>query len=396
MTDHNIRFSASSFAEQRNFKLMELPAELCKLMEEALLSKGSSGFHIKGSSSDDAVLCTQDKTYIIRSVSLSNSILVVTSPPDSDISLEPNESGVIIRDQINEILELTQAIPKLHQLNSLLRGKEYGEDEEDNEDFQDVQVRECTVSLVSHWSMFSKKFTYANAQAMIQASEEELNRGLRERRILQINDSLRPISSAYLTKIIQFILNSLTALSLNHASVPVEKLSTALVDDHDVPRIVSVQVMSWFGDIGDIDGRWKMDVDAVVKEAGLGILKESKDKSLDQEDFISSWKELVGEKFASAVSLDLLAGNYLITPAGPYSIHEVLKYFPVSSLPVDPAQRFADLFLTRRKWKNEDIVPFLSDIAVNSKERDKMLLKYARATTDSQGLWYTARAQYNG
>ena len=42
--------------------------------------------------------------------------------------------------------------------------------------------------------------------------------------------------------------------------------------------------------------------------------------------------------------------------------------FPVSSLPVDPAQRFADLFLTRSKWKNEDITPFLSDIAVDAKD----------------------------
>lgn len=65
-------------------------------------------------------------------------------------------------------------------------------------------------------------------------------------------------------------------------------------------------------------------------------------------------------------------------------------------LPVDPAARFSDLFLTRSKWKVEDLSPFLSDIAVNSKERDKLLLKYCRAVTDSHGIRYTARAQYNG
>lgn len=121
----------------------------------------------------------------------------------------------------------------------------------------------------------------------------------------------------------------------------------------------------------------------------------------------------MGDKYASSVSLSLLnvsyvlhsvllsdtntttKGNYL-SSKDHYSEDETVKYFPVSSLPADPAQRFSDLFLTRSKWKNEDIIPFLSDIAVNAKERDKMLLKYARATTDAQGIWYTARAQYNG
>ncbi|KIK68058.1 hypothetical protein GYMLUDRAFT_36879 [Collybiopsis luxurians FD-317 M1] len=239
-------------------------------------------------------------------------------------------------------------------------------------------------------------FTYADAQSLVQASEAELDRGLRDRRILRINESLRPISSSYLTKIIQFILITLAALSLDHESVPIEKLCAALANEHDVSRTVTIQVMGWLGDINEIDGKWKMDVEAVVREAGLGLLKEHKSEPLEEESFLSFWRQLVGDRFRSAVALSLLAGHYLLIPAGPYSICQVVKYFPVSSLPVDPAQRFADLFLTRSRWKNEDIVPFLSDIAVDSKERDKMLLKYARATTDAQGVWYTARAQYNG
>jgi len=62
-------------------------------------------------------------------------------------------------------------------------------------------------------------------------------------------------------------------------------------------------------------------------------------------------------------------------------------------LPIDPATRFTDLFLTRARWKAEDIVPYLSDITVDTKELDKLLLKYARALTDKDGIWYTARAR---
>lgn len=90
-----------------------------------------------------------------------------------------------------------------------------------------------------------------------------------------------------------------------------------------------------------------------------------------------------------------MQGNYLVTSSFVGDTN-TLTYFPSSSLPVEPAPRFADLFLTRERWRSDDIAPFLADIAVNNKERDKLLLKFARATTDSTGVWFTARAQYNG
>jgi len=55
--------------------------------------------------------------------------------------------------------------------------------------------------------------------------------------------------------------------------------------------------------------------------------------------------------------------------------------------------RFADLFLTRKPWRAEDIKPYLSDIAVDTKDLDKLLLKYARALMDNDGSRYTARAR---
>lgn len=73
-----------------------------------------------------------------------------------------------------------------------------------------------------------------------------------------------------------------------------------------------------------------------------------------------------------------------------------LIYFPSSALPVDHAARFADLFMIRPRWKVDEIAPFLSDVTVNAKERDKLLLKFARASTDAEGVFYTARAKYNG
>jgi len=86
-----------------------------------------------------------------------------------------------------------------------------------------------------------------------------------------------------------------------------------------------------------------------------------------------------------------LQGSYLVSVL---DNTDHLTYFPSSELPVDPAQRFADLFLTRSRWRRDDIAPFLQEIAMNSKERDKLLLKYCRTIPDTQGAWYTSRTQY--
>jgi len=86
---------------------------------------------VKGQPNEDAVLCTNDKTYALRSVALSNSVLVVTP---STFNSSSEREAVFIRDELHEILEITPTVPKLHKLSGLLRGREYDEsDEPDSE-----------------------------------------------------------------------------------------------------------------------------------------------------------------------------------------------------------------------------------------------------------------------
>ena len=89
---------------------------------------------IKGAPEEDAVLCTADKTYTIRSVVLSNSVCVVTPDPNSSLAEEEEPvEEVFIRDQLNEVIELVPCVPRLHKLKSLLRGREYDEGHEDDD-----------------------------------------------------------------------------------------------------------------------------------------------------------------------------------------------------------------------------------------------------------------------
>ncbi|KAG1775347.1 sister chromatid cohesion protein Dcc1 [Suillus placidus] len=366
MSELDLRLSAATAQDTGSFRLLELPPELCQIIESAS-EKTAASLFIKGHPTEDAVLCTSEKTYTVRSVVLSNTVLVVT-PSRSD----PNGT-VHIRDQLHEILELVPVVPKLHKLSILLRDMEYDEGDED---------RQATMP----------KYSYEQARSEIQASEAEFIRGLKERRILVLEGQLRPIAPAHLCTILELLLNYLISLSLSHQAAAVEELVSVLSDEHEIPRAVSNQVISWFGDVKE--GLWKMDPDAVIRELGVGILRHHRYNPISENEFFKKWKNVVGDTFESSVKLSLLSGDYLRNLS---SIGEeaTLTYFPSSALPVDPAARFVELFLTRQRWKHEEIEHFLLDIAVNSKERDKLLLKHARALTDTEGIWYTARVSYN-
>lgn len=112
---------------------------------------------------------------------------------------------------------------------------------------------------------------YEETRGTIQASDAELDRGLQTMRILNINGELRPIAHAYLQTILEMILNQLVSDGLSHESASVEQITNALADVHEIPRSVTTQVMAWFGEIRH--GSWAMDVNGVVREVGLNLLR---------------------------------------------------------------------------------------------------------------------------
>ncbi|KAL4074112.1 sister chromatid cohesion protein Dcc1 [Scleroderma yunnanense] len=369
MSNIEVRFSPSTAQDAGSFRLIELPPELCQLVESAVSmpSQTKSPLCIKGHPTEDAVLCTENKTYALRSVLLSNTLLVTTPS-------RTNPEGTInVRDQLHEVLELVPCVPKLHKLPVLLRGMEYDEGDED---------RRVTLPM----------YSYEQARREIQASDAEYQQALREKRILVINEYLRPIAPAHLTTILELLLSYLVSLSLPHQAAPVEDLVSALADEHEIPREVSGQVIPWFGSVKE--GLWEMDANAVVAEIGLGILRHYRHEAILESEFLLKWKNAVGDTFGSVVALRLLSGNYLRTPKDT-TTGATLNYFPASELPIDPAARFAELFLTRKRWASDEIEPFLAEIAVNSKERDKLLLKHARAITTPGGTMYSSRVGYN-
>ena len=162
---------------------------------------------IKGGSDDDAVLCTSDKTYNIRSVTLSNSVLLVSPSPHID----GIENQVVIQDSLKELLELVPAVPKLHRLNGLLKEHvwEEGHEDEEDENLRAVSTRDRshthTAARLREIILFSKakrkRFTLEDAQVELQASEQEIARALKDKHVLTIDGEVpQPLSRNVLGK----------------------------------------------------------------------------------------------------------------------------------------------------------------------------------------------------
>jgi len=86
--------------------------------------------------------------------------------------------------------------------------------------------------------------------------------------------SSAPALPTYLHKILELLLMYPISLSQPHNAASVIELAVLLEFEHEVRREATLKVMRWFGQVDDADERWEMDIEKVVRQVGLGILRQ--------------------------------------------------------------------------------------------------------------------------
>lgn len=84
------------------------------------------------------------------------------------------------------------------------------------------------------------------------------------------------ISIPTLSYILLLILDTIVINSQSPNCVSLFLLYDGLSSGHEIPHGVITQIVEWFGKVDKKKGVWKVDVDAVVKHIGLGVLSEYK------------------------------------------------------------------------------------------------------------------------
>lgn len=254
--------------DDESYQLLELPAEILAQVEGGAVVPyvhPVSSLHIltptpsltiKGRPADDSVLCTSDKTYTLRSVTISNSLVVLRAP-------EPRT--LAIRDICHEVLECVPAAGRVERVGVVLRESAWRGLGSDEPNGGRKRKRDA-----------GKRYTRAQLESIVQASDAELAAALREQNVVEVDGHMLLLPPAHLAPLLSILLGIATAYGVlsKEGDVPgVSMRLEAAVDalaEHDVAEGLSRGVLSLFGQIDD--AHWTCDVSAAVRELGRGLL----------------------------------------------------------------------------------------------------------------------------
>lgn len=316
---------------------------------------------LRGLPDEDAVLCTKSKTYAIKFVGNSNSMFLIP-PSNSPCFIQDDDAN---DDKVSVIklapgnMELVEVSPKLDKLKQLLLERPFGPGEVDDAMMMDDDGTEKNLAL----------YTWSDLVNIIQASDEELRKGLESLSAIEIDGYWRIVDESYLDMILRMLLNNCVLNGWCFDGLDEEDVVSALVAD-EFPSELASHCLRVFGSEVKGAGKWKLEPRLVCLHFARQVLREEK---MRVESFMEEWRKKIPEGMEG--KLEMLEGEVLSERIG---IETRVYTFSVRSLPSTPAERFAVLFKHRPKWEWKDLEPYLRDLQVPRLSMEGLLLKYTR------------------
>ncbi|KAL0720520.1 hypothetical protein Bca4012_035119 [Brassica carinata] len=316
---------------------------------------------LRGLPDEDAVLCTKSKTYAIKFVGNSNSMFLI--PPSNSpgfIQDDAHDNKVSVIKLAPGNMELVEVSPKLDKLKNLLLENPLGPGEV--EEPMVMEDDEKNLAL----------YTWSDLVNIIQASDEELRKGLESLSAIEIDGYWRVIDESYLDMILRMLLNNCVLNGWCFDGLDEEEVVSALVAD-EFPSELARHCLRVFGSEvkkGGGTNKWKLEPRLVCLHFARQVLREEK---MRVESFMEEWKKKIPEGMEE--KFEMLEGEVLTEKIG---IETRVYTFSVRSLPSTPAERFAVLFKHRPKWEWKDLEPYLRDLQVPRLSMEGLLLKYTR------------------
>jgi len=131
---------------------------------------------IKGRPSDDAVLCTPTTTFLLRTVQISNSLVILRPPPPPPSTstsspsiklLSLSRPTLEVRDVCHEILECVPQAANLERIRTVLKPSQWA-------------------GLGKRKRDEGRRWTRAQLESVVQGSEGEFKAGLSERNVVEV------------------------------------------------------------------------------------------------------------------------------------------------------------------------------------------------------------------
>ncbi|NXO04061.1 DCC1 protein, partial [Rhinopomastus cyanomelas] len=345
--------------------LLQLEPGLC-----AELEAGRS-LVIRGEKDEQAVLCSQDKTYDMKIADTSNMLLFIPNCKTPEELQAAAASCDIIHSQIagfsNHYWELRRCRPKLKKLRKLLM-----EDPYEGPDSQKDQA-----------SMFPK-YTTEDLLSLIQASEEEILHHLRVIDACRIEGYWRVLHFDYEMKLLNHVIQLIDSESWVLSKVPLRSCLEELgsLEPREMIEHILLSYGRKFTDDGEV--YFEMCEDKICRATAQMLLHNVVKFNLSE--FQVVWQQSVPEGMTTR--LDQLKGLALVDKS---SRPETIFLLKVEDLPEDNQERFNSLFSIREKWTEEDIAPYIQDLCAEKQTVGALLTKYARSSMQNGVKVYNSR-----
>ncbi|RAL53976.1 hypothetical protein DM860_004447 [Cuscuta australis] len=322
---------------------------------------------LRGQPDEDAVLCTESKTYALKFVGTSNSVCLIP-PTDQSISedattlLSSNDKTTVVSSVLKvapSCMELVEVAPRLDKLKMLLSKNPYSFDDEDKASEMDIS---------------ESLYTWDDLVESVQASDEELRSGLQALPAAEINGYWRILDGKYMDGLLNMLLHN-SVLKNWSLDALVENDVLQVLEGDGFPKKIARHCLEVYAvrDEEEEGSVWRMDEKKICVHFAREILRGG--KKMKVEGFMEEWRRKIPDGMDA--SFEMLEGEVLTETIG---IEAWVHAFSVSSLSSVPAERFSKLFQERAKWEWKDLQPYVRDLRVPGMSLEGLLLKYTRRT----------------
>ncbi|EGC38577.1 hypothetical protein DICPUDRAFT_28467 [Dictyostelium purpureum] len=320
---------------------------------------------IKGGLNEDAVLCTEDKTFAIRAGHTSNSMLLITKDNENIVST------------LQYHLELTEIQPKLNPLRDLFLERSIKTSDDLDNNIQDADEDD------ENGENNKKRIiglTYKEIINNTQSSEKEIQQFLQKLNTLCYNDKYFIFSESYEFKILELILTEITINNWSLENIPIEKCK----DNINAPKAIIEHCLKLYRkpqeNANDEGGSCSLDLNKICIFRAKQILNVSIKSNMRFEEFMETWKDSLPVNVTPNFSM--LKGIAILITVGK---DKQVKYINESTLSSNPKQRFKELFTISARWTIDDIEPFIRSTIPPGNSLEQFILTYSRPITTPTG-----------
>ncbi|PRP86995.1 sister chromatid cohesion protein DCC1 [Planoprotostelium fungivorum] len=345
----------SSFDSEK-IRLFEVDEDLL-----SRLSNGSTQLVMRGDGASEAVLCSSNTTYLLRTVESTNTTLLFRQ--HQNIDPKEKHGTNIIPEAVSSVdhhIELVKIQPKLQMLRTMLY--------------------ECPYRGSNEMEGEGNRYSRDDLRKRVQASDAEVEEALKDLGAFEIQGHLRVFAPEYESELTDTILAEIASNDMQIDGFSEESVTDA-VENGSGGEIDRGDIRLCLRNFTKNSQRPKclaLDPQRVAVHKANQLFKIKKIWNLD--DFIAQWEAYMPHGLG-APQLDFI-GGVAITDKNS------IEHYPKWQLAGDQRTRIRQLFQKKQFWKTQEIAPYVSDIVPPGATTDQFMLKVARMRKTSAGdVW---------